>query len=217
MYHVVATPPASAPYPDLYVRPATFGAQMRWLAGHGFHAVTLGRVYAYWRDGRRLPSHPIVLSFDDGYRATYFNASPVLHSLHWPGVLNLEIRNEQVPWGIAPDRVRRLLRAGWELDSHTITHPDLTTLDATRLRTEVARSRELLRRQFHVPVDFFCYPSGRYDTAVVAAVQAAGYLGATSTRYGLARPGELWTLARVRVNGSDGVSGLAWKLRSLGA
>jgi len=34
---------------------------------------------------------------------------------------------------------------------------------------------------FHVPVNFFCYPAGRYDDAVIAAVQGAGYLGATTT------------------------------------
>ena len=113
--------------------------------------------------------------------------------------------------------MRGLLAVGWELDSHTINHLDLTTLDAAQLQHEVSGSRQLLRRQFHVPVDFFCYPSGRYDPAVVTAVQAAGYLGATSTRPGLGRPSELYTLARVRVNGSDGVSGLAAKLTAIGA
>jgi len=47
-------------------------------------------------------------------------------------------------------------------------------------------------------------------------VQAARYLGATSTRYGLARPEELWTLARVRVDRGDGAAGLRAKLAALG-
>jgi hypothetical protein len=64
-------------------------------------------------------------------------------------------------------------------------------------------------------VNFFCYPAGRYNPAVVAAVQRAGYFGATTTNYGLARPGDLFTLARVRMNGSDGVQGLAAKLAAL--
>jgi len=46
-------------------------------------------------------------------------------------------------------------------------------------------------------------------------VQHAGYLGATTTNYGLARPGDLYTLARVRVSGSDGVKGFAAKLAAL--
>ena len=51
---------------------------------------------------------------------------------------------------------------------------------------------------------------------MAADVIRAGYLGATTTRYGLARPSDgLYTLDRVRVSGGEGVSGLAAALRSL--
>jgi peptidoglycan/xylan/chitin deacetylase (PgdA/CDA1 family) len=217
MYHVIASAPAGAPYPDLYVGPGDFAAEVSWLARHGYHAVTLGQAFDFWHGRRTLPRRPIVISFDDGYRSQFLNALPVLRHQGWPGVLNLEFRNLRRSWGLSPRRVRFLIDAGWEVDSHTLTHPDLTTLDATRLQREVAGSRTELRRLFHVPVEFFCYPSGRYDSAVLAAVRSAGYLGATTTRYGLATPSEAYTLARVRVNGSDGLSGLAAKLRALGA
>jgi peptidoglycan/xylan/chitin deacetylase (PgdA/CDA1 family) len=215
MYHLVASPPAGVPYPGLYVPKGEFAAEMQWLAQRGYRAVTLERVYDHWRDGRPLPPRPIVLSFDDGYRSVYLNALPALRRRRWPGVLNLAVKNERHSWGLLPRVIRVLLRSGWELDSHTIEHRDLTALGAADLKREVAGSRRLLRSQFRVPVNFFCYPSGRYDDAVIAAVQAAGYLGATSTRYGLARPSELWTLARVRVSGGDGASGLAAKLKAL--
>jgi hypothetical protein len=75
-----------------------------------------------------------------------------------------------------------------------------------------------LRKQYRVPVDFFCYPAGRYDDRVVAAVRKAGYLGATTTNYGLARRSDgLYTLKRVRVEGSDGLAGFASRIRALGA
>ena len=50
---------------------------------------------------------------------------------------------------------------------------------------------------------------------MIAAVQHAGYLGATTENYGLARPAELYTLSRIRVDESDGVKGLATKLTAL--
>jgi peptidoglycan/xylan/chitin deacetylase (PgdA/CDA1 family) len=212
MYHVIAAPPPSAPYPDLYVRPADFAGQVRWLAAHGYHAVTLRRVYGFWRGERTLPRKPIVLSFDDGYHSQFSVARPVLRARRWAGVLNLEVRNLKPVWGTRPGMVRKLIAAGWEIDAHTLTHRDLTTLDAADLRTEVAGSRAAIRRLFRVPVQFFCYPSGRYDETVIAAVRAAGFLGATTTNEGLARRDSLYTLSRVRVNGSDGVSGLASKL-----
>jgi hypothetical protein len=44
MYHVIAPPPPTAPYPRLYVPPAEFAAQMRALAAAGYHAVTPDQV-----------------------------------------------------------------------------------------------------------------------------------------------------------------------------
>jgi peptidoglycan/xylan/chitin deacetylase (PgdA/CDA1 family) len=215
MYHVLARPLPAAPYPGLYVRPTDFAGQVRWLAAHGYHAVTLRRVYDYWRGTETLPRKPVVLTFDDGYRSDFTIALPTLQAHHWPGVLNLEVRNLQPVWGTRPGMVRKLIAAGWEIDAHTLTHPDLTTVDPAELRRQVTGSRAVIRRMFHQPVDFFCYPSGRYDDAVVAAVRDAGFLGATTTNEGLAAPDSLYTLDRVRVNGSDGVSGLAAKLRVL--
>ncbi len=112
--------------------------------------------------------------------------------------------------------VWKLIAAGWELDDHTFTHPDLTTLGAAALEREVGASRRFLRKQYRQPIPFFCYPSGRYDDTVLAAVRRAGYLGATTTNPGIARPGQgLFTLDRIRVDGSDGVAGFAKRFRSL--
>jgi peptidoglycan/xylan/chitin deacetylase (PgdA/CDA1 family) len=83
-----------------------------------------------------------------------------------------------------------------------------------QLTQEVAGSRRMLQQKFHQPVNFFCYPAGRYDDEAVQAVRAAGYLGATTTDEGLASKDEMFTLKRIRVDGSDGVDGLAQKLSS---
>jgi peptidoglycan/xylan/chitin deacetylase (PgdA/CDA1 family) len=215
MYHVVNAPPAGAAFPELYVAKAEFAGQMAWLARHGYHGVTLTQVRDHWALGRPLPSRPVVISFDDGYRSQATVAAPILRRHHWPGVIDLEVRNTRDFWGLPPDRVRYLLRNGWELASHTVNHVDLTKASAAQLEAEVAGSRSALQRMFHVPVSFFCYPAGRYDDAAVAAVRAAGYVGATTTDYGLATPADMYTLKRVRVNGDDGVAGLAAKLTAL--
>jgi peptidoglycan/xylan/chitin deacetylase (PgdA/CDA1 family) len=215
MYHVLAVPPAGTAFPDLFVKPTDFGGQIEWLAHHGYHAVTLDTVWRSWHGRGTLPGHPIVVSFDDGYRSDVGVALPVLKRHGWPGVLNLKVGNLK-PGDLRPVGVRRLIGAGWEIDAHTITHPDLTRVDDARLRYEVAGSRKQLRHLFHIPVDFFCYPVGRYDARVIAAVRQAGYFGATTTNYGLARPTQPYTLARVRVSGSDGVVGFARKLTALG-
>jgi peptidoglycan/xylan/chitin deacetylase (PgdA/CDA1 family) len=207
MYHVVSDPFPNSPYPDLYVPRAQFQDEMQALKAAGYTAVTLQEVWDSWHANGSLPAKPVVVSFDDGYHSHFTNALPVLRALGWPGVLNLELKNVRSDYGLTDAQVRALIAAGWEVDSHTIDHPDLTTVDAARLRYEVAQSRAELKARFHIPVNFFCYPAGRYDAAAVAAVQAAGYLAATTTQPGLAQPAaaDRFTLNRVRVN--YGVSG----------
>jgi peptidoglycan/xylan/chitin deacetylase (PgdA/CDA1 family) len=212
MYHVIGSPPAGAPFPDLYVSRDDFALQLAWLHAHGYHAVSLRRVYDYWKHGKTLPPRPIVLTFDDGYPQDFTAARPLLAQRHWPGVLNLAVRN-LLDGKLTVRQIRLMIRQGWEVDAHTINHIDLTTLDASSLRHEVAGSRAWIRRRFHVPVAFFCYPSGRYNARVVAAVRKAGFLGATIEGESSASPRDgLFTLPRIRVSHSDGVRGLAAKL-----
>lgn len=209
MYHVIGTPKPSTRLPELWVPLQRFRAQIDALAGAGYRAVTLTDVLDAWRGRGTLPAKPVVLSFDDGYLGQGKDAGAVLAAHRWPGVLNLALDNLGVAGGLTAGRIRTMLAAGWELGSHSITHPDLTTLDAAALRREVAGSRAELRRRFKVPVDTFCYPSGRYDARVVAAVRAAGYRAATTVVPGLARRGgNRMLLPRVRVNGSESAAGL---------
>jgi peptidoglycan/xylan/chitin deacetylase (PgdA/CDA1 family) len=138
----------------------------------------------------------------------------VLHRLRWPGVLNLAIRNAG-PRGIPVGALRGLVRAGWEIDSHTVSHPDLTAIGPTQLRDELVRSRAWIRRTLGVPARFFCYPAGRFDSAVVAAVRAAGYRGATTELAGVAAPREnAYELPRIRVTAATTATDLLDRVRS---
>jgi peptidoglycan/xylan/chitin deacetylase (PgdA/CDA1 family) len=215
MYHLVNTPPPGTPNSELWVPAASFRAQVQTLADAGYHGVTIDQVLANWQHRIALPPKPIVFSFDDGYGSQERNAMPTLRSHGWPGVLFLEVKNLTVAGGITKSQVRRLMGAGWEIDAHTITHPDLTTLDAASLHTEVSGSRAALRRDFHVPVDNFAYPAGAHDAAAEAAVRAAGFRTAVTTDYGLAHmDGDRTTLPRVRVNGTDSAAAVLQAVQS---
>lgn len=197
-YHVLGRPQTEVPYPDLYVPRASFRKQMDWLDRHGYQAVTLEAVEEAWYHGGTLPPNPVVLSFDDGYRPQYTFALPTLRKHGWPGVLNLKAEGSD----LYHSNVEAMLAAGWELAAHTIHHSDLTTLEGASLEQEVAGSRKLLQREFGVPVENFCYPSGRFDSTVIEAVEAAGYMGATTEIPGYATREHPYELARIEVLGS---------------
>ena len=197
-YHVLGRPQTEVPYPDLYVHRASFRKQMDWLDEQGYEAVTLEQVEEAWYHGGTLPSKPIVISFDDGYRPQYTFALPTLRKHGWPGVLNLKAEGSD----LYESNVEAMLAAGWELAAHTINHSDLTTLEGAALEEEVAGSRKILQREYGVPVKNFCYPAGRFDEATIAAVEAAGYVGATTEIPGFATKDHPYELARIEVLGS---------------
>ncbi|HEX6761940.1 MAG TPA: polysaccharide deacetylase family protein [Gaiellaceae bacterium] len=201
VYHVIAQPFRDSPFPGLYVPPAQFRAQMSAVSRAGFHAVTLDQVERSWSDGPALPPHPVVISFDNGYRTQYTRALPVLRRLGWVGVENLQLQGlPPSQGGLGPAEVRALVAAGWELDTQGFSHADLPSLDAAALRHELAVARAELRRRYGVPVNWFCYPSGEYDRAVVAEARRAGYVGATTILPGWAAPREdRYRLPRLRV------------------
>ena len=209
-YHVLGQAPPGAAYPELYVARPDFRHQLEWLDRHGYQAVTLEQVEEAWYRGGTLPTKPVVLSFDDGYRPQFTFALPQLRKHGWAGVLNLKAEGSD----LYESNVRAMIDAGWELAAHTIHHLDLTELDAEALKEEVAGSRAILRREYGVPVRNFCYPAGRYDDTVIAAVEAAGYVGATTEIHANAERDAPYELARFEILGSSGVAGLAADLSS---
>ncbi len=209
-YHVLGKPGAEVAYPELYVGRTDFSKQMDWLDEHGYEAVTLERVEDAWYHGGTLPAKPVVVSFDDGYRPQYTFAMPELRKHGWPGVLNLKAEGSD----LYHSNVEAMIDAGWELAAHTINHSDLTTLEGTALEEEVAGSRKILQREYGVPVKNFCYPAGRFDETVVAAVEKAGFVGATTEVPGFATKQSPYELARIEVLGDWGVTGMAEAMRS---
>jgi peptidoglycan/xylan/chitin deacetylase (PgdA/CDA1 family) len=188
----------------LYVDPKEFAAQMKALKRAGWTAVTLDELAAYWHSGISLPhGKPIVVSFDNGYQSQYTRALPILRKLGWVGDENIQLTGlPPSQGGLGDDEIRGLVAAGWELDTQGISHADLITLDSEQLHEQVASSRATIQRRFHVPVNWFCYPSGHYDATVIAAVKAAGYKGSTTVVPGWAAPSEdPYRLHRLRVLG----------------
>jgi peptidoglycan/xylan/chitin deacetylase (PgdA/CDA1 family) len=211
MYHVIAAPPPGAPFPGLYVPASEFAAQMQALKAAGWHAVTLDQLKAYWSRGVALgPGKPIVLTFDNGYHSQYAEAFPILQRLGWVGDENMQLTGlPPSQGGLTEAEIRAMVAAGWELDTQGISHADLVTLGPAALYDQVAGARKTIQRRFHVPVNWFCYPSGHYNATVIAEVRAAGYVGSTTVVPGWAHPtDDQYVLHRLRVLGGTSPAAL---------
>ena len=218
MYHRIKVVTASTPAitRQLTVHPAVFARQMSWLKRHGYHAITQRRLFDALMCGRPLPRRPILITFDDGYRDNYVNASPVIARLGMRAtayVITGRISNGD-PSFLTWLQLRRLELRGVEIGSHTVSHRSLTSLSTTQAWTELVRSRRVLERRLGHRVPWLAYPIGAYDTRIERLARRAGYLLAVTTvhgtRHSARRP---FALPRLRVLNSMGVQGLAAMLR----
>lgn len=211
MYHYVrtVTDPADAIGSNLSVTPERFAAQMQYLADHGYTTLTLREVHAILAGQLPLPERPIALTFDDGYRDFYTAAWPVLRQQGFKAtsyvITDLLGEDAYLTW----DMLRELDASGLiEVGAHSRTHPDLRALGADRRWGEIAGSKATLEQGLGRPITAFCYPAGKYDAAVIAAVRQAGFLTATTVEYG-AQQHLQWAyeLPRIRVHGPDSLAG----------
>lgn len=63
MYHRIAHIPGDRNS----LPPDKFAWQLQYLSEHNYHTITPAMLYAFYTKKKKLPSNPILLSFDDGY------------------------------------------------------------------------------------------------------------------------------------------------------
>jgi len=100
------------------------------------------------------------------------------------------LAENDAPAPMSPEDVRALARAGHEIGSHGTGHSVHTTLADEELRHELEHSRSVLQEWIGAAPTGLAYPNGDHDERVRAAVRAAGYAWACTTRSGLHRPGD---------------------------
>ncbi len=159
---------------------------MAWLKAHGRHAITQKQLYDALTRGRPLPPHPVLITFDDGYRNVLENAAPVLARLHMPATAYMitERISGPDPSFLTWRMLRALERGGVEVGSHTVTHRDLTSLSDAQALAELVKSKRTLERRLGHRVPWLAYPFGGEDPRIVAFARRAGYALAVTTHSG---------------------------------
>lgn len=190
-YHAV-----SGRWPDeLAVRPESLHRQVDYALTRGYSATTFTRAVTDPPSRRTL-----AVTFDDGYRSVVELGLPILEQLgvpatlfvpssqiatgapmSWPGIdhwIATPHRDELI--GASWEEVARLADAGWEIGSHTQSHPHLTELDDASLGAELAVSREEIEARLGRPCQSIAYPYGDVDDRVESAADRAGYTTAAA-------------------------------------
>ncbi|HYV67084.1 MAG TPA: polysaccharide deacetylase family protein [Myxococcales bacterium] len=178
----------------LTVGPEELDDQLDYLKQAGFETITLRQLVDAQENGAKLPRHPVVLTFDDGYLDAASAVLPRLEARGQKGTFFIvsgfcgrdestrvvQGRRQYMIW----PEVRALDAAGMEIGSHSITHRKLTELNRAELHAEVEQSRSTLQLYATRPVDFFAYPFNEQARWVRRVVEKAGYRGAVAGAHG---------------------------------
>lgn len=190
---------------DLSVTPERLEQQVSFLVEHGYRGAT------FLEAATGPPAEKTVaVTFDDAYRSVMELAFPILSRWDLPGTVFVptNFAGTQIPmawagndrWLNGPyesemicmswEELGRLADAGWEVGSHTQSHPRLSTLDDATLAAELGGSREECERRLGQPCRTMAHPYGHPDGRVLEATRKAGYVVAADLpdRFNMATP-----------------------------
>jgi peptidoglycan/xylan/chitin deacetylase (PgdA/CDA1 family) len=205
---------------QLSTTPECFERQVELLVERGYRGVRFSEAAA---GGDGAHERVVAITFDDAYRSVLEIARPILErfglpatvfvptddvsanrSLCWPGIdhwLDGPFASELAP--MSWSELGSLAAAGWEIGSHSGSHPRLTQIDDDALADELTRSKAACEQHLGIPCRVLAYPYGDVDARVVAAAAQAGYEAAATLPQRLSSLGALeWP--RVGVYRRDG-------------
>lgn len=198
-YHAVSpTWPA-----NLSITPDALDRQLGTLAARGYRGATFTELLT-----SREPRPLMAATFDDGYQSVLKLAKPILDRhgvpgtlyaptdwpgrpgpMSWPGIDRwLGTPHEPELQSLTWEEIRGLASDGWEIGSHTCSHPHLEEVPDDRLDAELRQSKAVLEEQVGQECASIAYPYGSVDARVEGAARAAGYRGAGDIPRVLYRP-----------------------------
>jgi peptidoglycan/xylan/chitin deacetylase (PgdA/CDA1 family) len=176
----------------------------------------------------------MAVTFDDAFASVRVLGQPILDKLGIPATVfaptAFMARRQPLNWtGIYQwlgtpqagelaamdwDDLGALIDRGWEIGSHTRTHPHLTALDDQALDIELAVSRQECAEHLGRPCRSIAYPYGDVDHRVGDRARATGYLAGAELSSSL-RPGGQHRWPRVGIYHGDGTGRFKLKVNPL--
>jgi peptidoglycan/xylan/chitin deacetylase (PgdA/CDA1 family) len=208
---------------SLAVTPTGFERQLHYLLRRGWEPTT-------FTEAVLRPSAPrtLAITFDDAFQSVATYAAPALAEvgaratvfvptafpadpsrLSWPGIDHwADSAQSSELDAMSWSALGALAESGWEIGSHTRTHPHLTQLDTRQLDEELTGSREDCARAVGCRCESIAYPYGDVDERVAEAARRAGYSAGAALSRRLLRIGP-YREPRVGIYNRDA----AWRFR----
>ena len=112
----------------------------------------------------------VTFMFDDGYKSTKSIAKPILDKYRFVGSAAAISSVVGTTGNMTAQDLRDLQAAGWDIASHSVTHPSMPELSITAAETELQKSKSTLTA-LGLTIDTFVWPYGDYNQSLVGLAQ----------------------------------------------
>jgi len=178
------------------VNPEQFKMQMDYLRKN-YRIVSLEEIMNFVEAKNKLPMKSVALTFDDGYYDNYINAYPYLRKYGLPATIFITVGYvgkqmcldgvllRMLNW----NEIKLMSSNKVDIGSHTITHPELHKISSEDVIKEIVGSKREIEEVIGKNVDYFAYPSSRFNKKIINLVKSSGFRGAFGES-GLIKPGD---------------------------
>lgn len=167
------------------VSPKQFAEQMNYLQQQGYTAISLAEMADAFSGVKKLPSKPIVITFDDGYADNLLTALPIMEQYGMKGTVFIISGSVGQPEYLSWEQAAQLQVRGVEIGSHTVSHVALGEVSDAQKRDELLQSKKLLEGQLSTSVNFLAYPYGNYNSSLYPILKQTAFRGACTGVAGL--------------------------------
>ena len=214
-----------SPSSKMIISPASFAAQLDWLARNHFQVLRLADVAGFLAGHKPLPPRSVVITIDDGYESVYRHAYPLLKKYGFPATLFVYTdfigAGDALSWA----QMQEMSRSGLvDIQSHSKSHRNLIERGAQEnearyrqnIETEMRQPRELIAKRLDGrALRHIAYPYGDANVPVLEAATRAGFeLGVTVTPGGNAFFAQPLMLRRTMIFGDLDLEGFKARLQT---
>ena len=190
MYHrIVEDPPRGSRFPDLYVSPEAFDAELGALSARGWRTITAAALGEAIRARSAVPAGTFVISVDDGRSDGYTTAWPIMQKYGFVGTFYVVPGHIGRPGFLTWDMAATLAEAGNEIANHTMDHVSLPSYHGAAVAAQIddaalAIQTQLAARGVTTAVRTFAYPYGHSSVEAMQFLASRAYTLAVTTAHG---------------------------------
>ena len=163
---------------DYIVPVAEFKAQMKMLSDSGYHTILPDELFSYLKYGTRLPSKPIMLTFDDTDLDQFTEAAPEMKKFGFKGVFFVMTVSLGRPNYMSRVQVKNLSDEGHVIGSHTWDHHNVKKYKGEDWVTQIEKPTKTLKEITGKEIKYFAYPFGLWNREAIPELKKRGFEGA---------------------------------------